>query len=128
MEIKLYAGTQKTDKSTLYINGLLFGRTCWACPEQWDVFETTEEELETKDTLVGYVRLRHGQLSVNVPDVGGQEIYFTYDVRGDGIFDDDEERMKHLKSISQAIGDWIHMQKSAGKKYTSARDPVEDMF
>ncbi len=45
------------------LHGLRFVLTCGACPEQYDVF--------LGDKQIGYVRLRHGELSVETPDCGG---------------------------------------------------------
>lgn len=56
--------------------------TCGACPEQYDAF------LDGKQ--VGYLRLRHGWFRVDFPDCGGETIYESGDMRGDGCFDEDE--------------------------------------
>lgn len=81
-------------------------RTCWACPEQYDVFLDGE--------TVGYLRLRHGHFRVDFPECGGETIY-TASPKGDGIFEDDE-RYEQLKNSCDAIrkalvqkefgGDW----------------------
>jgi hypothetical protein len=64
-----------------------------ACPEQYDVFKNT--------VLVGYLRLRHGHFTVEVPDVGGECIYDAFPT-GDGSFYDDE-RMMYLEKAIEAI-------------------------
>ena len=51
---------------TLTIEGLLFHKTCDACPEQYDVYKRTKQ--------VGYVRLRWGNLTVDFPDALGKLI------------------------------------------------------
>ena len=56
--------------------------TCGACPEQYDAF--------VNDKLVGYLRLRHGYFSVTCPDVGGDVVFETGNVAGDGVFEDRE--------------------------------------
>jgi hypothetical protein len=52
------------------------------CPEQYDAFDEN-------NTQVGYLRLRHGIFSVDVPDAGGRTIYEAVP-KGDGAFEDDE--------------------------------------
>ena len=81
------------------IEGLTFNRTCWCCPEQYDVCE--------KDNMVGYVRLRWGGLRASCPDVGGDEVYFhEFEDGFQGIFDNDEQRMFHLVEIAKKINEW----------------------
>ena len=69
------------------INGYNLILTCGACPEQYDVCKD--------NVVVGYMRLRHGRFTVNVPDCLGKQVYSACP-RGDGVFDNEEERMKHL--------------------------------
>lgn len=76
------------------IKGLEFVQTCIACPEQYDVFDGY-------GNLVGYVRLRHGFLYCDFPDVGGETIYEA--TTGYGCFDNDEDRMYHLNLIADRI-------------------------
>lgn len=71
-------------------------RTCYACPEQYDAF--------VGDQQVGYLRLRHGFFTVDVPDHTGDTIYEACP-RGDGIFEDDE-REGYLMAAKQAIVEW----------------------
>lgn len=68
-------------KNTLIINGCTLERTCYACPEQYDVF--------FQDFQIGYLRLRHGTFTAEYPDVGGKLAYYGYP-EGDGIFEDSE--------------------------------------
>ena len=56
-------------------------RTCYACPEQYDAFVDGEQ--------VGYLRLRHGEFTVEYPDVYGKLIYEA-EPEGDGLFSDNE--------------------------------------
>lgn len=77
--------------------------TCYACPEQYDVF------LEGKQ--VGYVRLRWAGLRCYYPDVGDDSVYvYIYQWYGEeglygdkGEFADDNERKYHLELIAQAL-------------------------
>lgn len=80
----------------LHISGLFFKCTCFSCPEQYDVFTAAGEQ-------VGYVRLRHGSLYAEYPDVGGECVYDTEAFAGDGSFLDDKERIFHLTKIADAL-------------------------
>lgn len=64
------------------ILGYTLVRTCYACPEQYDVFTR-------RNKLVGYLRLRHGRFTVQYPDVYGPIILET-NPKGDGMFESDE--------------------------------------
>lgn len=82
----------------IVVRNLWFFNTCDVCPEQYDV-------LNLDGKMVGYVRLRHGQLTAEVPDVGGDLVYSTV-VGNDGFvgcFVDDEERIHYLVEIAKAI-------------------------
>jgi len=71
-----------------------FLNTCYACPEQYDVYRSNGE-------LCGYIRLRWGMLIAEYPDVNGTCIYkyyFNDDFKG--RFDSDEERHEYLKNIA----------------------------
>lgn len=73
-----------------------FKCTCSAYPEQYDVFDED-------GTKVGYVRLRWGSLYAKYPDIYGNTIY-SHDFPNDrGSFASNEERMKHLTAIANAI-------------------------
>jgi len=73
---------------------LKFIRSCFACPEQYDV-------LDENNNQVGYLRLRHGAFSVEQPDCGG-EIIYEANPKGDGMFDE-EERGFYLEKAREAI-------------------------
>lgn len=75
---------------------LRFKNTCPGCPEQYDVFDNED------DTQVGYVRLRHGYMSVRVPDSSGEEIYGAIP-KGDGVFYNAKEREYYLNEAARAI-------------------------
>lgn len=81
-----------------YVNSKQFNfvQTCEACPEQYDVFLDGD--------LVGYVRLRWGELYCTYPNVMGKQVY-TYSM-GDGItgaFRTDDERNFHLEEIAKSL-------------------------
>jgi hypothetical protein len=86
-------------REDFYIDGLRFVMTCIACPEQYDVFDSSGKQ-------VGYVRLRHGELRCDYPDYGGETIY-EVDPIGDGCFDSDEERDFHLGEIAGKLKERI---------------------
>lgn len=57
--------------------------TCWACPEQYEVYLGSEH--------IGYLRLRHGGFTAEYPECGGELVYEAEPL-GDGYF---EERERH---------------------------------
>lgn len=71
-------------------------QTCFACPEQYDVFYGGEQ--------VGYLRLRHGSFTCDYPNSGGETVYWS-PVRGDGTFYDEMERQYHIKRALMAINE-----------------------
>ena len=75
-----------------------------AWPEQYDVY--------TDNKHVGYIRLRHGDLTVEVPDVWGEEIYRakpsvkikdSISRWGYGFFLSERERQFYLKRCVSKI-------------------------
>ena len=76
------------------VNEIKLVMTCSAHPEQYDAFYN--------DKQVSYLRLRHGCFSVDYPDVGGEEIYYSEDMDGDGSFED-HERDSFLNKAKEAI-------------------------
>lgn len=80
-------------KKPVLIHGYRLERTCFACPEQYDVY--------AGDEIVAYLRLRHGSFRADVPDCGGDTVY-TANPEGDGIFEDDE-RQKFLTEAILAV-------------------------
>lgn len=82
-------------------SGLTFHITCRACPEQYDVYDKNNQQ-------VGYVRLRWGCVTCEVPDVFGEVIYSASVGNGwTGMFENDEQRNFHLRSIANAILDYM---------------------
>lgn len=81
-------------KNTLIINGCTLVRTCYACPEQYDVF--------FGDFQIGYLRLRHGGFTAEYPDCGGITAYHAYP-KGDGMFEDDERFWFLGKAVDSLI-------------------------
>lgn len=77
-----------------YYKGISLVRTCYACPEQYDALDLRMEK-------VGYLRLRHGEFTVEVPTVGGRIVYVA-SPEGDGMFED-IEREKYLIAAIEAI-------------------------
>jgi hypothetical protein len=79
------------------IDGLRFVMTCIACPEQYDVFDSSGKQ-------GGYVRSRYGEVRCDFPECGGKTIYeaFPEGIRGD-CFETDEDRTYHLKEIVRRI-------------------------
>jgi hypothetical protein len=75
-------------------NRITLVRTSFACPEQYDAFDESGEQ-------VGYLRLRHGDFRVDVPDVRGKTV-LEAKPQGDGMFDDDE-RERFLIAAIDAI-------------------------
>ena len=69
-------------------------RTCYACPEQYDVYDKHNNK-------VGYLRLRHGVFRAEYPDCGGETVYESLP-DGDGIFEE-YERMYQLTKAIEAI-------------------------
>lgn len=75
------------------ILGYELRKTCNACPEQYEVFKGEKQ--------VGYLRLRHGSFTAEVPDVFGELVHES-EPEGDGIFED-HERMTHLINAINCI-------------------------
>lgn len=78
-----------------------FVNTCYACPEQYDVYRDNGQ-------ICAYVRLRWGNLYAEYPSIDGEVIYNThFSDNSKGNFDNDNERDYYLKEISEAIKDKI---------------------
>ena len=72
--------------------------TCGACPEQYDAFLDGRQ--------VGYLRLRHSTFRVDCPDCGGETVFSTDEVEGDGVFVE-HERQAFLDIAVQKIEQWL---------------------
>ncbi len=94
----------------LYIHGYRLVLGCFACPEQYDVFDP-------KGNLIAYLRLRHGKFTVECPDVNGETVYTAYP-RGDGIFNA-EERLFFLNKAIEAIQKY---------KFEKLHEKLQDFF
>lgn len=94
-------------------HGLRLVRTCTACPEQYDVFNG--------NTQVGYLRLRHGEFRASCPDYNGKTVYTCCTV-GDGMFDDDVERMCELRHAMNAINYELHKEENKMAKAMTLRE------
>ena len=78
------------------IKGLNFVCTCSICPEQYEVFDCSG--------MVGYVRLRWGELTCDYPDIDGETVYHAnIGNEWTGYFLTDDERMEHLQNIADKI-------------------------
>ena len=81
---------------------LRFEKTCEACPEQYDVFDGDEN--------VGYVRLRWGWVSAEVPGAYEDKLVFSEQIDKEGFqgeFSDENQRKYYLALIEIAIRKWI---------------------
>jgi len=90
----------------LKINGYELFQTCGACPEQYNVLKDGVQ--------VAYLRLRHGEFRADVPDVYGETIYESSEMKGDGIFEYDE-RDRFLQEAINAIDNYYNPRAEAGK-------------
>ena len=92
---------------------LKFKQTCWSCPEQYDVYKVGIKNLE----LVGYVKLRFGELTVKVPDSTGEIIYNIKFPNGlKGNFSSYDERKKYLRIIKNVIKSYYRNNKLKRQK------------
>ena len=82
------------DPANYQLEGLTLVLTCGACPEQYDVYNKEDEQ-------VGYLRLRHGNFTVECPDVRGTLVYEAQP-KGGGFFEY-EEREFFLTEAAKAI-------------------------
>ena len=71
------------------------------CPEQYEAYDSTSN-------IVGYLRLRHGNFTVECPDVGGEEVLCGTPI-GYGGFEENE-RDEWLRKAITAINAWRDRQ------------------
>jgi len=81
-----------SEPNNFIINGYILKMTCYACPEQYEVFRNKEQ--------VGYLRLRNGSFTASVPKCGGDIIYHA-NPSGDGIFENNERRFYLEEAIKK---------------------------
>lgn len=86
-------GDVMPDEGSHEINGYRLERTCFACPEQYDVYKGDEQ--------VGYLRLRHGGFRAEYPNCMGETVYLA-EPKGDGLFEP-EERRRFLTEAVEAL-------------------------
>lgn len=89
-------------KLGIMIHGYRLERTCFACPEQYDVYDSLGQQ-------VAYFRLRHGVFRVDVPNCGGETI-FSSNPDGDGLFSD-EERVHQLTQAVLSVQEYYINQR-----------------
>jgi hypothetical protein len=82
-------------KKEIDIKGYKLILTCWACPEQYDVFHGKKQ--------VGYIRLRHGAFRVDYLKCGGDTIVREELPKENGQFSTDEVRLFYLTKAIDAI-------------------------
>ena len=85
----------------MIIKGLEFIETCDSCPEQYNVYDKN-------NNIVGYVRLRWGNLICRCPNANGDTIYSV--AIGDaltGIFEDNLQRICHLTAIADKLNEQL---------------------
>lgn len=84
------------------IKGFDLVRTCYACPEQYDVYLDGEE--------LAYLRLRHGSFYAQAP-FGGSVVYSARPLKSDGIFDDNEREYYLNNAIDAIIEHYLKLDK-----------------
>lgn len=81
------------------INNIEFMLTCYSHPEQYDLFADGERQ-------VGYVRIRHGKITVECPDVGGSLVMSRF-INGDGYLLHGE-REQVLQEAANAVSNFYY--------------------
>lgn len=93
--------------STL-IHGYRLKLTCFACPEQYEVYDD-------KGNQVAYFRLRHGTFTASVPDYGAELVYKASTI-GDGTFTKGE-RLTQLTAAIVAVQDFYVNEHHSTHRY-----------
>jgi hypothetical protein len=93
-------GLYAPDAPDIIIDGCRLSCTCFACPEQYDVFD---DKIGKK---IGYLRLRHGVFRADAPKCGGKTVYVGF-TTGDGRFED-FERMAFLAEAVEKLQEYEH--------------------
>ena len=76
------------------ILGCRLDRTCFACPEQYEV--------SLEGVQIGYLRLRHGAFRADYPDCGGETVY-SAEPEGDGQFMDSEREHYLTEAVKKLL-------------------------
>lgn len=76
---------------------IVLRRTCSVAPEQYDAFDSL-------GNIIGYLRIRWGHLTVEVPDVGGDLVYEA--MCQDGVALLDSDRTNFLQKARIAISSY----------------------
>jgi hypothetical protein len=84
-------------KMKLMIQGYNLVMGSFACPQQFDVFDPSGIQ-------VGYIRIRHGNMTVHCPDYGN--LVLECPVNGDGMLLD-KEQIPRLSDAVFAIQNWV---------------------
>jgi len=85
--------------STLTAGDIRLDQTCGACPEQYDAYAPDGRQ-------VGYLQLRHGSFTVQMPGASGTVVYHA-NPAGDGVFDPGE-RDEYLREATQTIAAYLN--------------------
>lgn len=80
-------------------------RTCSACPEQYDIV--------IDDKPAGYLRLRHGEFRADFPECGGETVYESEEMSGEGMFDPEERGRFIGEALTAIITAWTKAQLEA---------------
>lgn len=81
------------DSEYIQIDEYILNKTSDACPEQYEIYKNNIYN------SIGYLRLRHGKFTVEVPSFGEQIILVEYP-EGDGCFNLDEQEFFLKKAIN----------------------------
>lgn len=81
-------------------------RTCSVAPEQYDAFDAL-------GNIIGYLRLRWGHFTVEVPDVGGNLVYEAMCSGKSALLDN--ERPHFLQKARVAISSYYSQNPSASE-------------
>jgi hypothetical protein len=82
-------------------------KTSGACPEQYDVYDESGEQ-------IAYFRLRHGMFRVDCPACGYETVYYA-GTESDGMFLTEKERQYHFRKAFKAIDEYTKKQRSVLK-------------
>lgn len=113
------ATSDHNSDDTVIVQDFRLERTSYACPEQYDAYFRDEP------MPCAYFRLRNGHFTVQVPDVEGELVYSSSDMKGDGIFDSPEERLFYLTAgIEHVKSHMLRVLRKMGQFLTQRADDV----